>query len=196
MSRTDLTEKQWRQLAPHLPPSPRHAHAYAYVEHRHVINGILWRLRTGAPWRDIPPRYGPWPTCHDGFVRWSRNGTWHRPLMIMRAAADEAGLIDWDGAALDATHVKAHRSASGARKKLTAAEKRAITDEWLGRSCGGITSKIHLCVDGHGFPLSIVASAGQCSDAAHIWARTRCHLRATSWSRTATKMSSLSTCRP
>jgi transposase len=67
MIRTDLTEKQWLQLAPHLPPSPQHGHAY--VEHRHVISGILWRLRTGARWRDIPQRYGPWQTCYDRFVR-------------------------------------------------------------------------------------------------------------------------------
>ncbi|WP_296944065.1 transposase, partial [uncultured Massilia sp.] len=58
MSRTDLTEQQWRQLELHLPSNPHHGHAY--VGHRHVINGVLWRLRTGAPWRDIPPRYGPW----------------------------------------------------------------------------------------------------------------------------------------
>lgn len=122
MSRTDLTEKQWQQLEPHLPSNPHHGHAY--VEHRHVINGILWRLKTGAPWRDVPARYGPWQTCYDRFVRWSRDGTWKRLLKIMQAAADEAGLIDWNGAALDATHVKAHRSASGARKKLPATEKR------------------------------------------------------------------------
>lgn len=121
MSRTDLTEKQWRQLEPHLPPNPRRGHAY--VEHRRVINGILWRLRTGARWGDIPPRYGPWQTCYDRFVRWSRNGTWQRLLKVMQKAANEAGLVDWDGVALDATHVKAHRSASGARKKAPAAEK-------------------------------------------------------------------------
>jgi transposase len=122
MSRTDLTEQQWRQLEPHLPPNPHHGHAY--VGHRHVINGILWRLRTGAPWRDIPPRYGPWQTCYDRFVRWSRNGTWQRLLKIMQAAADASGRIDWDGAALDATHVKAQRSAAGARKTLPPSEKR------------------------------------------------------------------------
>ena len=122
MSRTDLTERQWRQLASHLPSNPRHGHVYA--EHRHVINGILWRLRTGAPWRDIPSRYGAWQTCYDRFVRWSRSGTWQRLLQVMQAAADEAGLVDWDGAALDATHVKAQRSAVGTQKTLPAAEKR------------------------------------------------------------------------
>jgi len=59
-------------------------------------------------------------------VRWSRNGTWQRLLKIMQAAADASGRIDWDGAALDATHVKAQRSAAGARKTLPSAEKRGM----------------------------------------------------------------------
>lgn len=84
MSRTDLTEKQWRQLESHLPSNPHHG--YAYVEHRHVINGILWRLRTGAPWGDVLARYEPWQTCYDRFVRWSRDGTWKRLLKIMQTA--------------------------------------------------------------------------------------------------------------
>jgi transposase len=122
MSRTDLSERQWRQLEPHLPTHPHRGHAY--VEHRRVINGIVWRLKTGAPWRDVPPRYGPWQTCYDRFVRWSRDGTWQRLLRVLQAYADAHGLIDWDGAALDATHVKAHRSATGARKTAAHAEKR------------------------------------------------------------------------
>lgn len=122
MSRTDLTEKQWRALAPHLPADPQRGHAF--VDHRTVLNGILWRLKTGAPWRDVPARYGPWQTCYDRYVRWSRNGTWRRILKQLQAQADAAGEIDWDGAALDATHIKAHRSAAGARKSPARAEKR------------------------------------------------------------------------
>lgn len=122
MSRTDLTEKQWQALEAHLPADPRRGHAF--VNHRTVLNGILWRLRTGAPWRDVPARYGPWQTCYDRFVRWSRNGTWQRILKQLQAQADAAGQIDWDGAALDATHIKAHRSASGARRRPARAEKR------------------------------------------------------------------------
>jgi transposase len=93
-------------LEPHLPPNPHRGHAY--VEHRRVINGIWWRLCTGARWGDIPPQYGPWQTCYARFVRWSRNGTWQRLLKVMQKAADVAGLVDWSGAALDATHIKAH----------------------------------------------------------------------------------------
>ncbi len=57
MARTDLTEKQWRVFEPHLPANPKRGHVY--VEHCRVINGVVWRLKTGAPWRDIPERYGP-----------------------------------------------------------------------------------------------------------------------------------------
>jgi transposase len=122
MSRTDLSERQWLQLEPHLPGDPCRGHAY--VDHRRVLNGILWRLKTGAPWRDVPARYGPWQTCYDRFVRWSRNGTWQRILKLLQAKADASGQIDWEGAALDATHIKAHRSATGARKTAAGAEKR------------------------------------------------------------------------
>lgn len=76
------------------------------------------RLRTGAHSRDIPPRYGPWQTCYGRFVRWSRNGTWQRLLKIVQTAANEAGLIDWDSAALDATTRQSPPQCFRARKKL------------------------------------------------------------------------------
>lgn len=122
MRRADRTEKQWRALAPHLPAKPHRGHAYC--DHRSVLNGILLRLKTGAPWRDIPARYGPWQTCYDRYVRWSRQGLWARILWQLQGVADAAGKIDWDGAALDVTHIKAHRSATGARHRPARAEKR------------------------------------------------------------------------
>lgn len=122
MARTDLNEKQWQALKQHLPAHPNRGHDYR--NHRQVINGMLWRLKTGAPWRDVPERYGPWQTLWDRFTRWERDGTWRRILQALQAQADEAGDIDWNGAALDSSHVKAHRSATGARKKPARDEKR------------------------------------------------------------------------
>lgn len=124
MARTDLTEKQWQALEPHLPRNPRRGHDYR--EHRQVVNGILWRLKTGAPWRDVPERYGPWQTCWDRFATWERDGTWKRILQALQAHADARGEIDWAGAALDSSHVKAHRSATVARKRPAAGEKRGV----------------------------------------------------------------------
>ncbi len=122
MARTDLSEAQWRTLAPHLPANPKRGQAWS--DHRTVINGILWRLKTGAGWRDIPERYGPHQTCYERFVRGERDGTWHRLLRLLQGEAEARGEIDWEGAALDATQVKAHRSAAGARKQPARAEKR------------------------------------------------------------------------
>lgn len=120
--RTDLKPHQWAALEPLLPPDPHWGHRWS--EHQRVINGIVWRLRTGAAWRDIPPRYGPWQTCYDRFVRFRRRGIWDQILRTLQAQAQARDDIDWDGAALDSTHVKAHRSASGARHRPAQGEKR------------------------------------------------------------------------
>jgi len=89
MARNDLTEPQWRALAPHLPSDPTRGQPWS--DHRKVINGILWRLRTGAGWREVPARYGPYQTCYDRFVRWGRDGTWQRILQALQAEADARG---------------------------------------------------------------------------------------------------------
>lgn len=114
-----MSKAQWAALELLLPHNPKRGQPYG--PHRKGINGILWRLKTGAPWRDVPRRYGPWQTCYDRFVRWSRDGTWLKLLQTLQAHAD---LIDWDGAALDSTPIRAQRSATGARKTPAQAEKR------------------------------------------------------------------------
>jgi len=72
VGRGEITDKAWEQIAPLLPDNGRCGGQWQ--EHRKVVNGILWKLRTGAPWRDLPERYGPWQTCYDRFVRWRRDG--------------------------------------------------------------------------------------------------------------------------
>src|SRR3954447_14334704 len=69
MSRYDLTDFEWRVIAPLLPNKPR---GVPRVDDRRVLNGIFWVLRSGAPWRDLPERYGPRTTCYNRFVRWRR----------------------------------------------------------------------------------------------------------------------------
>ncbi|MFE7909939.1 transposase [Streptomyces albogriseolus] len=63
---------------------------------RQLIDGIRWRTRTGAPWRDVPERYGPWDRVYDLFRRWQRDGTWARILTQLQAEADAKGLITWE----------------------------------------------------------------------------------------------------
>ncbi|GAA2615721.1 hypothetical protein GCM10010304_81360 [Streptomyces roseoviolaceus] len=80
-----------------------------------VLNGIVWKFRTGTAWRDVPERYGPWHTLHTRFRRWALDGTFKRMLQAAQARADAAGGIDWL-VSVDSTVVRAHQHAAGARK--------------------------------------------------------------------------------
>src|SRR4051794_23897436 len=115
MRRLDVTDAQWQRLEPLLPPEkprtgrPNH-------DHRRVVSGMLWIHRTGAPWRDLPERYGPVGTVSSRFYRWCRAGVWDRILSALQAEADARGEIDWDLHFVDATIVRAHQHAAGARR--------------------------------------------------------------------------------
>ncbi|MFJ2078980.1 IS5 family transposase [Streptomyces anulatus] len=84
-------------------------------DHRQVIDGVLYRVRTGVQWRDLPERYGPRKTVHERHRRWSADGTWALLLRRVQAEADAADDIDWD-VSVDSTSVRAHQHAAGARK--------------------------------------------------------------------------------
>lgn len=115
MRRHELTEEQWQRLAPVLPPEkPRVGRPN--LEHRMVVNGIRWRLKTGAPWRDIPERYGTWQTVYSRFRRWQQAGVWDRVLAVLQAEADARSQVDWTLHFVDGTVVRAHQHAAGAKK--------------------------------------------------------------------------------
>jgi transposase len=101
-------------MVPLLPENGRRGQQWK--DHRKVINGILWKLRTGAPWRDLPPRYGPWQTCYDRFARWRRDGTWDRLLAHAQTGSDAVGEVEWE-VSVDSTVSRAHQHAAGARRK-------------------------------------------------------------------------------
>ena len=88
--RHELTDEQWQRLQPLLPPQKPHT-GRPVVDHRQVINGILWILRTGAPWRDLPERYGSWKTVSSRFYRWQKAGLWERVFAQVQSAADAQG---------------------------------------------------------------------------------------------------------
>ncbi len=142
MARGDLTQAQWQVLEEVLPPvkptgrRPR--------DRRQVINGIRWRIRTGAPWRDIPEqRYGPWETCYCLFRTWQRDGTWADLLMKLQTRADAKRLITWD-VSVDSTVARAHQHAAGARQRgMIRSSRRAQTTTsnptitaWAGHAAG------------------------------------------------------------
>ena len=79
-------------------------------------DGIFWVLHTGAPWRDLPERYGPWSTVYDRFRRWRIDGTWQQIVDALQSEGRRLGRIDFDFAAMDGSVVRAHKSASGAEK--------------------------------------------------------------------------------
>lgn len=115
MRRGDLTDKQWGQLEAALPPQKPHTGRPAQ-DHRQVINGILWVLRTGAPWRDIPERYGKWTTIYSRFQRWRKQGVWDRVLAKLQTMKSREKRIDWEIHFIDASVVRAHQHAAGAKK--------------------------------------------------------------------------------
>ncbi len=136
---------------------------------RQLIDGIRFRVRTGIPWRDLPAEYGPWGRAYDLFRRWQRDGTWFRIFTALQAQADAKQLITWD-INVDSTVCRAHQHGAGARKKgeLQKEPPGGVTvepdDHGLGRSRGGLTTKLHLAVEQGQKPMSIVITAGQRGD--------------------------------
>ena len=115
MNRHALTDLQWERLRPLLPP-PSAGRGRPRTDDRLIVEGILWRLATGAPWRDLPERFGPWATVYSRFHRWHQAGVWERVLAALQAAADASGDLDWTLHLIDSTTIRAHPSAAGAKK--------------------------------------------------------------------------------
>ncbi|MGW7210038.1 IS5 family transposase [Streptomyces sp. NPDC054837] len=177
--RHELTDAQWRRIEPLLPVNGGPGGQWA--DHRTVINGVLYRARTGVPWPDLPERYGPWQTVYERHRRWSADGTWRQILTVLQIEADAA---DPDGALarsarkeaewavnIDSTSCRAHQHAAGARHRpprlpAKGGGTRVEADgrEALGRSRGGLTSKVHLLADDRARPLTWQTSPGQRGD--------------------------------
>src|SRR5262249_59634329 len=87
MNRHELTDMQWNKLQPFLPPQKPTTGRPA-ADHRRILNGILWLLRTGAPWRDLPERYGCWSTIASRFSRWRKAGLWARLLAAVQRSEE------------------------------------------------------------------------------------------------------------
>ncbi|MBI2707578.1 MAG: IS5 family transposase [Proteobacteria bacterium] len=119
---------------------------------RRVLSDELWQKleRTGAPWRDLPEEFCPWKTAYNRFNRWALKGLWEGFFFELR------GEIDTEWVFADGSYVRAHQHASGARR----GEERAI-----GRSRGGLTTKIHLAADAHGNPIDFEITGGEVHDA-------------------------------
>jgi transposase len=116
MERHELTDQQWELLAPFFPPRPRQRGGQ-WKDDRIILNGIFWRLNTGASWRDLPQRYGKWKTVHDRFTKLRHSGLLDRILQALQVRLDQQGLIDFDLWCVDGSSIRASRAAAGASKK-------------------------------------------------------------------------------
>ncbi len=124
MNKGDLTDAQWARLAPLLPPQKPKT-GRINKPHRKVMNGILWILRTGAPWEELPRRYGKTKTVSSRYYRWRKAGIWDRVFAELQALTDQEGDVDWTLHFVDSTVIRAHQHAAGA-KKGTLNKKRSV----------------------------------------------------------------------
>ena len=136
---------EWTVIKPSLPNKPR---GVPRVNDRRVLNAILWVLRSGAPWRDLPDNFGP-TTCYNRFVRWRRAGVWDR-IMISLSLAHDAGVQ-----MIDSSIVRVHQHGASITRNRR---------QSMGCSRGGLTSKIHAVVDTNGLPVRLALTAGEAHD--------------------------------
>ncbi|MET9175502.1 IS5 family transposase [Streptomyces misionensis] len=156
-----ITDAMWGRIEPLMPADPVRGRRWA--DHRRTLEAIAWKYRTCSPWRDLPEELGSFKTAHKRLIRWAVDGTWARILAAVLAAADESDDIGWT-VSVDSTVCRAHQHAAGARKK-GASDRAEPDDHGLGRSRGGLSTKVHLASDSHARPLALHVTAGQAGDA-------------------------------
>src|ERR1700726_424519 len=135
--RYELSEREWSILRVMLPNKPR---GVARADDRRVLNGIFWVLRSGAPWRDLPRSLGPYTTSYNRFVRWRRAGVWSRIMDALATTHDASVQM------IDTSIVRVHQHAACIARNRS---------QSMGRSRGGLTSKIHAVVDTKGLPVRL-----------------------------------------
>ncbi|UAA37196.1 IS5 family transposase [Paraneptunicella aestuarii] len=149
MPRTMLTDNAWKKLKNVLKESGR---VYNKYEHRNTLEGILYRMRTGIQWRDLPPEFGLWNTIFRRFNLWSKKGVLEKLLSTLAKESDTEWLF------IDGSIVKAHQDSARSGRK---------DEEAIGKSRGGNSTKIHLAVDSGGLPVYFELSGGQVNDIVH-----------------------------
>lgn len=131
--RHELTDAQWDRLVPLLPPQRARTGRPAH-DHRTILNGILWILRSGAPWRDLPECYGSWTTVYGRFRRWREAGVWEQILRDLQAEAAHDGTLDDTLAFIDGTNIRAHPHAAGAKKGAPMANSDGVAGDGAANS--------------------------------------------------------------
>jgi len=149
LRRHEITDQQWNAIKDLLPGQEGYPGATA-KDNRLFVNAVMWIAKTGAPWRDLPDRFGKWNSVFQRFNRWCKAGVFSK---IMEHLQDpDLGVL-----MLDSTIIRAHQHAAGAKGSNAEAEA-------LGRSRGGFSTKVHVACDGLGHPVKIILTPGQNHD--------------------------------
>ncbi|WP_420798465.1 IS5 family transposase [Paraburkholderia hospita] len=148
MARTLLSDEVWNKVRDILPGKEGDRGRTA-SSNRWFLEAVLWIARTGSPWRDLPAEFGRWHTVYIRFSRWRSKGVWQRVVNAL------AGETEIEHVLIDSTIVRAHQHSAGASKK---------TGQALGRSRGGLSTKLHLAIDSMGGPLRLIVTEGQVAD--------------------------------
>ncbi|HIF9456475.1 TPA: IS5 family transposase [Photobacterium damselae] len=149
MPRTMLTDIRWKLLLKIMKSTGR---VYDKAEHRMTFEGILYRMRTGIPWRDLPTQFGGWSTVYRRFNLWSKKG------ILDNIFKELSNMTDFEWVFLDGSIIRAHQHSTGAATE---------SSEQIGKSRGGNSTKIHLAVDSGGLPICFDLSEGQRHDIVH-----------------------------
>ena len=148
MHRHAIPDGQWERIKDMLPGKVSDPGATA-KDNRLFVDAVLWIAKTGAPWRDLPERFGNWNSVWRRFDRWCTKGVWLRVFEVLKDP-------DLEWLILDSTVIRAHQHAAGAAK--------GGGDQALGRSRGGYRTKLHIAVDGLGNPVEFILTGGQGAD--------------------------------
>lgn len=136
MRRHELMDEQWELVKPLIPYEPART-GRPLRDPRQMLNGIFWILGTGAPWRDLPERFGPWQTVHRYFSQWRKAGVFARIIEALQVKLDAQGLIDWELWCVDGSSVRAARAAAGADKKVSTGTRMSRkTTRWAAAEAG------------------------------------------------------------
>ncbi len=149
LHRHQITDQQWEVIRDFLPGKKGDRGATA-KDNRLFVDAVMWIAKTGAPWRDLPARFGKWDSVYQRFNRWCKSGVFQKLMHVLQEP-------DLEILMLDSTVIRAHQHAAGAEGSTAEAEA-------LGRSRGGFSTKIHLGCDAVGQPVKIILTPGQDHD--------------------------------
>jgi transposase len=150
MSRHDIPNEKWEILAPLLAKPRNDPRGRSAKDDRLMLNCVLWIMKTGAPWRDLPPEFGPWSTVYTRYAQWTKQGNRDEPLKELSADADGESIM------IDASFVKLHQHGAGVIN--------GQFNQEIGRSKGGLTTKVQLVVAGLCNPLRVHLTSGNSHD--------------------------------